>query len=54
MQKTTFYIDEMEKGNLNNFDYKRIKTLEAELDEIHDKNKRGSDKIEVKMDRRGR
>ena len=28
---------EMEKGNLNKFDYKRIKTLEAELDEIHDK-----------------
>ena len=48
------HVDEMEKGNLNNFDYKRIKTLEAELDEIHDKNKRGSDKIEVKMDRRGR
>ena len=45
----------MEKGNLNNFDYKQIKTLEAELDEIHDKkNKRGSNKIEVKMDRRGR
>ena len=29
-------IDDMEKGNLNNLDYKRIITLEAELDEIHD------------------
>ena len=34
-------IDEMEKGNLNtsSFDYKRIKSLEAELDDIHDKKK---------------
>ena len=30
------------KGNLNNFDYKRIKTLEAELDEIHDKKTKGA------------
>ena len=29
-------IDDMEKGNLNNLDYKRIITLEAELNEIHD------------------
>ena len=35
-------IDEIEKGNLNNFDYKRIKTLEAELDEIHDKKTKGA------------
>ena len=48
-------IDKMEKGNLNNLDYKQIITLEAELDDIHDKkNKRGTDKIKVKMNRRGR
>ena len=27
---------------MNNFDYKRIKTLEAELDEIHDKKTKGA------------
>ena len=35
-------IDEMGKGNLNNFDYNRIKTLETELDEIRDKITKGA------------
>ena len=32
----------MEKGNLNNLDYKRIKTLKAELDDTHDKKTKGA------------
>ena len=42
MNKNQLRKEQMEKGNLNNFDYKRIKTLEAELDEIHGKKTKGA------------
>ena len=32
----------MEKGNLNNLDYKQIKTLEAEFNDRHDKKTKGA------------
>jgi hypothetical protein len=32
-------IDEIEKGSTNDFNYRRLKTLEAELDYIYDRKK---------------